>query len=168
MRRLFAGLRWGGGALVGWGLLLVLVACDLAPATPLPPTVIPIPTPTPPTGPSVDQTTVLPYSEPIVDSMMTGWQAGDYAAFVRDFDTPMKTAVTEAAFTNEVNVITNKYGAYVSRQFDKVVQSLAAGTNNPLYDVYYKAHFTKSDAVLRVAIHADAPHQIAGFHITAP
>ncbi len=167
MRRLFAG-RWRGGwALAGWGLLLLLVACDTTP-TPGLPTVLPIPTPTPPTGPSVDQTTVLPYSEPLVDSMMAGWQAGDYAAFVHDFDPAMKTAVTEAAFKNEVSVITNKYGTYVSRQFAKVVQSLAAGTNSPLYDVYYQAHFDKSDAVLRIAIHADAPHQIAGFHITAP
>jgi hypothetical protein len=166
MRRILAGWsRWAGGLGV-WGLVLLLVACDPTPATPVLPT--PIPTPTPPTGPRVADTTVLPYSEPIVDNMMAGWQQGDYAVFVHDFDPTMRGAVTEAAFTNEVAVITEKYGAYVSRQVDKVVQSIAAGTDQPLYDVYYKAHFAKSDAILRIAIHADPPHQIAGFHITAP
>src|SRR5579859_6703318 len=49
-----------------------------------------------------DQFAVLAYSEPITDNLLQGLNQRDYAAFSKDFDSQMKSAITPAAFQSQV------------------------------------------------------------------
>src|SRR5579859_7387274 len=49
-----------------------------------------------------DQFAVLAYSEPIADNLLHGLNQRDYAAFSKDFDSQMKSAITPAAFQSQV------------------------------------------------------------------
>src|SRR5579859_5463121 len=104
-----------------------------------------------------DQFAVLAYSEPITDNLLQGLNQRDYAAFSKDFDSQMKSAITPAAFQSQViGNVSGKVGSYVSRQVRQVVRSGSQVT------VVYNAKFTKeNDVLITLSLTAAQPHQVS-------
>jgi hypothetical protein len=102
---------------------------------------------------------VLAFSEAKTDNLMAGMNANDYAAFAKDFDQDMLTAMSQEAFTKLKNDYDGKFGAYVSRTVNQVTQS----GSGKFVAVVYDAVFEKDNAVsMRVVFRADDPHQVSG------
>lgn len=104
-----------------------------------------------------ESASVLAYSEAKTSNMMAGLQSGDYAAFSRDFDDAMRTALPAEKFPAFRADVRAKIGDLQSRTVDSVQQ------NGEFVAVVYIARFTANDQVtLRVVFRAAAPHQISG------
>jgi len=102
---------------------------------------------------------VLTFSEAKTDNLMTGMNAGDYAAFSKNFDQAMLDAMPQTAFEKFKQEYDGKLGAYVSRQVNTVNKS----GSGKFVAVVYDTVFEKDDAVtLRVVFRADDPHEISG------
>lgn len=109
-----------------------------------------------------DREAVLAYSEPMVENLLAGMNAADYAVFSRDFDEAMLKAIPEKAFANLLAGTTGKVSAYVSRVVDRVEK---VGEN---YRVIYKAKFTGDENVqMLVSFDGAEPHKIAGLFFTS-
>ena len=109
-----------------------------------------------------DREAVLAYSEPMTDNLLAGMNAGDYAAFSRDFTADMKKAMPESSLAGIKTSITDKIGAYVSREVDRVEK---VGEH---YRVLYKAKFEQDDAVqMLMTFTMSEPHQLAGLFFTS-
>jgi hypothetical protein len=105
---------------------------------------------------------VLAYSEPMVDNLLSGLNAADYAVFSRDFTDAMKKAIPEKSLAALVASTTGKIGPYVSREVDKVEKI------GDFYRVTYKAKFEKDDAVtMLITFSAADLHQVAGLFFTS-
>ncbi len=110
-----------------------------------------------------DRDAVLAYSEVKTDNLLTGLNAADYAAFSRDFDDKMKSAMPESAFIQSRQTVTGKIGKYVSRQVATVEQI------DKYIRVTYNAKFEQEDAVtVQVVFNDDANHQVSGLWYTSP
>lgn len=106
-----------------------------------------------------EQEAVLKYSEAKTDQLVAGMNAGDYAAFSKDFDQAMLTAINESEFAKLKQDRDARLGAYVSRQVNKVTLSPSGKYMAVIYDTV----FEKEDAVtMRVVFHVDDPHEISG------
>ena len=102
---------------------------------------------------------VLAYSEAKTENLLSGMNAGDYAAFSKDFDQDMLNAMTEEEFTKLKKDRDNTLGQYVSRQVKDVMQS----PSGDFIAVVYDAAFEKEEAVtMRVVFRAEEPNQISG------
>lgn len=109
-----------------------------------------------------DREAVLAYSEPMVENLLAGMNAADYAVFSRDFDEMMLKAIPEKAFANLLAGTTGKVGAYASRAVDRVDK---VGEN---YRVVYKARFAGDENVqMLVSFGGAEPHKIAGLFFTS-
>jgi len=109
-----------------------------------------------------DRDAVLAYSEPMVENLLAGMNAADYAVFSRDFDEAMLKAIPEKAFANLLAGTTGKIGAYASRAVDRVEK---VGEN---YRVIYKAKFAGDENVqVLVSFGGAEPHKIAGLFFTS-
>ena len=65
------------------------------------------------TGPERDE--LLKAADPITDSILTGYNSGNYALYSKDFNEQMKNALPENVFTQTREEIMEKVGAYKSR-----------------------------------------------------
>lgn len=102
---------------------------------------------------------VLAYSEAKTDNLLSGMNAGDYAAFSKDFDQDMLNAMTQAEFDKLKKDRDDKLGLYLSRQVKDVMQSKSGN----FIAVVYDAAFAKEDAVtMRVVFRAGEPHEVSG------
>ena len=100
---------------------------------------------------------VLAFSEAKTDNLLAGMNANDYAAFSKDFDQDMMTAMSQSEFDKLKKDRDAKLGLYVSRKVDKVVQI------GDFYAVIYEAAFEKDEAVfVRVVFRAADPHEVSG------
>ena len=109
-----------------------------------------------------DRDAVLAYAEPMVDNLLSGLNAADYAAFSRDFDDAMLKAIPESAFANLLATTTGKVGAYQSRAVDRVEKA------GDYYRVVYKSQFADDDNVqVLVTFDAADPHTVAGLFFTS-
>lgn len=100
---------------------------------------------------------VLGFSEAKTDQLLAGMNAGDYAAFSKDFSQDMASAMTEKEFKKLKEDRDAKMGLYVSRQVQDVMQS------GDYVAVIYDTVFEKDDAVtVRVVFQAAEPHQVGG------
>jgi hypothetical protein len=109
-----------------------------------------------------DREAVLAYSEAMTDNLLAGMNAGDYAAFSRDFNADMKTAMPESSLAGLKTSVTDKIGAYVSREVDRVEKV------GEYYRVIYKGKFEQDDAVqMLVTFTMSEPHQVAGLFFTS-
>lgn len=100
---------------------------------------------------------VLAYSEEMTDNLLEGLNAGDYAAFSRDFTEQMKTSLSEAKFPDLSLQTIGKLGAYVSREIQSVEQT------GDFIAVVYTAEFEQDDPVIvRVVFEAAEPHLVTG------
>jgi len=111
-----------------------------------------------------DQAAVLAYSEPIADNLFQGLNAGDYAAFSRDFDAAMLAGIPATNFTSSLfPLINGKLGKYISRQ---VVSVTEIGSN---LLIIYTAKFEKDNAVtVRFSLEVAAPHHVSGLYFNSP
>jgi hypothetical protein len=107
---------------------------------------------------------VLVYSEPIVDNLLQGMNDANYAAFSRDFDAQMLSAIPEANFTSSLlPTVVGKLGKYISRQVTSVTE---IGSN---VTIVYNAKFENTDNVtITLTLHQAAPHQVAGLYFNSP
>ncbi|MEW6388593.1 MAG: DUF3887 domain-containing protein [Thermodesulfobacteriota bacterium] len=56
-------------------------------------------------------------AEPILDNLLAGFNAGDYAQYSRDFDTTLKEAISPKKFQQTRQTILNKMGKYEAKSF---------------------------------------------------
>ena len=109
-----------------------------------------------------DRDAVLAYSEAMTDNLLAGMNAGDYAAFSRDFTADMKKAMPESSLAGLKTSVIDKIGAYTSRTVDRVEKV------GEFYRVAYKAKFEQDDAVqMLLTFTMSEPHQVAGLFFTS-
>ena len=100
---------------------------------------------------------VLAFSEAKTDNLLAGMNTNDYAAFSKDFDQAMLSAMSQGEFEKLKKDRDAKLGQYVSRQVNKVTQS------GDYVTVIYDAVFENDDAVtVRVVFRVDDPHEVSG------
>lgn len=100
---------------------------------------------------------VLAFSESKTDNLMAGMNAKDYAAFSKDFDEGMKTAMSEEQFKILKRDRDAKLGPYISRQVRDVYR------RGDYFTVSYNTVFEADDAVvMRVVFQAAEPNGISG------
>ena len=63
---------------------------------------------------------VIAAADPITDSILAGYNDGDYAVYAKDFDEMMKNQLTEEVFKQTREMIIGKIGKYESRKVSKV------------------------------------------------
>ena len=102
---------------------------------------------------------VLAYSEPMVDNLMAGFAAANYSQATRDFDETMRGGLDSPGFLAARGDIRIRYGDYVARSVDQVVD------NDTYVTVYYRAQFTRKVAAMNVSFTSRPPHQIAGWWV---
>ncbi len=113
--------------------------------------------PAPPTLSPAEQDAILLFSEAKTDNLVAGLNAGDYAAFSRDFDQDMLTAIPQSEFAAFKLERETDLGLYISRQVNQVV------IDGGFYAVIYDAVFEKDDSVtMRVVFRTAEPHEISG------
>ena len=100
---------------------------------------------------------VLVYAEPAADNLLAAMNANDFKAFSRDFDSAMKSAVSEKVFGDIQTSVIAKNGNYLSRQVT-TVEKIGA-----YYRVLYAADFEKQKGFKILLVFDEAePHLIAG------
>jgi hypothetical protein len=88
----------------------------------------------------------------VVEGTLQGLSAGDYALYTAHFDQAMLDATTPEAFDDLHALITDKVGAYQSREVDRVFDQ------GDYRVIIYRAVFEMDDPVLvRVVFHRDDP-----------
>jgi hypothetical protein len=105
-----------------------------------------------------DREDVLAFSEPRIDGMLDGWNAGDYAAFSKDFSEEVLKSMPAEQFEKLKDDEFTGLGRYYSREVESVVHR-----SDGFYTVIYYAVFANNNEVLlRVKFQAEEPHQISG------
>lgn len=119
------------------------------------------PTPQPLTG--EDKDAVLAYADPMVDSLLKGFNDQDYAVFSQNFTDKMQDGIPLATFLKNCEQVTSRVGLYVSRQEQSVFQVGDAEANNSYVTVVYIAKFERDEAVtVTVSFEIAEPHLING------
>jgi hypothetical protein len=104
-----------------------------------------------------DREAVLAYSEAKTDNLMAGLNAGDYAAFSKDFDSDMLSAIPESEFLTLKEDRDAKLGNYISRSVTSV------SLTGEFYVAVYLAVFEKdSEVTMRVVFRVAEPHNVSG------
>ena len=100
---------------------------------------------------------VLAFSEAKTDTLLSGMNDNDYAAFSQDFDAEMLTAMPQEQFDSLKKDRDSKLGLYISREVSSVVLV------GEFYAVNYTAKFEKDDNVgVRVTFRVAEPNQVSG------
>ena len=104
-----------------------------------------------------DRDAVLAFSEAKTDNLFIEMNTGDFAAFSKDFDKDMLSAVTKDQFDALKKDHDARFSLYLSRQVNSVLKQ------DDFYVVVYDAKFEKVAAVtVRVVFRIAEPHQISG------
>jgi len=104
-----------------------------------------------------DRDAVLAFSEAKTDNLFIEMNTGDFAAFSKDFDRDMLSAVTKDQFDALKKDHDARFSLYLSRQVNSVLKQ------DDFYVVVYDAKFEKVAAVtVRVVFRIAEPHQISG------
>lgn len=104
-----------------------------------------------------DMDAVLAFSEDKTDTLLSGMNNNDYAAFSHDFDADMLNALPQAQFDTLKKDRDSKLGLYISREVSSVELS------GNFYAVNYIAKFEQDDNVaVRVTFRVAEPHQVSG------
>ncbi len=105
----------------------------------------------------------LAHAEPLVDNLLAGLNAADYAVFSRDFNAQMREALNESAFSTTRTTVVGKIGRYVSRTVSRVEKQ------GDFVVVIYRAVFEQEDGVtVRVVFEASGERRIAGLWFDSP
>lgn len=105
-----------------------------------------------------DREAVLAFSEPLMDSMLEGWNADDYAAFSKDFSEEVLKSMPAGQFEKLKNDEFTGLGRYYSREVESVVSR-----SDGFYTViYYVVFANNNEVLLRVRFQAEEPHEISG------
>ncbi len=111
-----------------------------------------------------DRKAVLDYAEPITENMLSGFNAGNYETYSRDFDEMMKSSLNSAVFKQTRDMIVGTIGKYKSRTLETVLKK------DRFIIVIYKGDFEKeSDVAVKVvfANYLDR-HHISGLWFDSP
>ena len=65
---------------------------------------------------------VLAFSEPKTDAELSALVAGDYLAFLRDYDDALKNSTTDQSFFRLRRMIADNIGAYQSHEVSSVLR----------------------------------------------
>lgn len=90
-------------------------------------------------GPERDA--VLQYANPMVESILAGYNERDYAKYSKNFDEAMKNALPEKVFNETSSLIDSKIGKFISRDIKEVYKE------NQYIVVLYNGKFEKEDGV---------------------
>ena len=106
-----------------------------------------------------DKDAVLAYTEPKTTNLLTAIDNRDYAAFSRDLNDRMKSAITADGLTAMRAKVSDKIGKYVSREVTSVTPA------GEFITVIYTARFENDDPVtVRVSFEAAEPHRVSGLY----
>ncbi len=106
---------------------------------------------------------VLAKVEPIADRVFQGMVKHDYAMFTTDFDVAMRKAMPESGFTQMMQVVDSKVGAYQSRQVAKVERV------GKYVAVTYTVRFEQEEGVAcRLVLTPGDPMLVSGFWYDSP
>lgn len=109
------------------------------------------------------------YAGPMVDNLLAGIAAGDYAGFSRDLDDTMLKAIDEKAFTAMVDQIRSVIGDYQSKTFTQAVNTTE--NNVPMTVIIYKARFSNEPADVLITVTFTDSHsgkKISGLFFNSP
>lgn len=110
-----------------------------------------------------EQQTILTHSDPLLDDLLAGLHANDYAQFSRHFDDYVQKTFPADEFASFQQTLQSELGGYLSRTVDQVTRS------DEFYMVAYRAVFEKEDQVsLRIALHAADMDLIGGLWFESP
>jgi hypothetical protein len=95
-----------------------------------------------------DIATVKKVAEPLLDNVLKAMEAGDFAAYTRNFDETMRKVSDEADFKRANAIIKMLMGSYQSREL------LGFLTQKQLTIVLWKARYsdTKDDVLVRLVL----------------
>ncbi|MFH1294932.1 MAG: hypothetical protein ABIH90_03275 [Candidatus Aenigmatarchaeota archaeon] len=110
-----------------------------------------------------ERAAVYNYAGPIVDSMMAGFNDGNYTRFSANFGNVLQSFMTEDHFHTLVNDTTKELGLYVSKG------QVSLEKDNGLYTLTYVTDWEKKDVVqLSVMFRVDDPyHKVESFAINS-
>lgn len=94
---------------------------------------------TPITG--TEREAVLAFANPMTDSILAGYNEGDFAKYAKDFDAQMQNALPENVFRQTRELILSKIGKYVSREVSDVHRK------DQFIVVIWKGKFEQEDGV---------------------
>ena len=84
---------------------------------------------------------ILEYAEPMVDSILKGYNEANFELYSKDFDEAMRKAITESVFHNTRSFISSKIGFYVSKSSSRIYRK------EKFIAVIYEADFEKEKGV---------------------
>ena len=131
---------------LGISILAVVALCDVS-----------ISAAAAPVGTSDQQ--VKAVAEPIVDSLLTGFNQGDYAKFSKDFDKNLRETIHEKSFEQVRGDLLKKLGQYKSKKY------LGFLNQQDYTIVLWKGTFadTKSDVLIKLVLRkSDNKVSVAG------
>jgi hypothetical protein len=105
------------------------------------------------------------YAPAIVDNLLQALNKDDYAGYTKDFDSAMKSAMTETVFEQTYTTIQDRIGEYVSREYTDTQ------TQDGYTVVFYKAKFSKEPADVTMKFvfqESGGKALIAGLWFTSP
>lgn len=103
--------------------------------------------------------------DPITENLLVAINEDDYVQYSRDFDQPMKNAMTEESFKQINPTIKAKIGNYISKEF------VAMEPKDQYTIFYYKAKFSREpgDVIIKnVVREAGGRMYISGFWLDSP
>jgi hypothetical protein len=110
-----------------------------------------------------ERDTVLAFAEPKTDAQLAALSNGDYTSFIKDYDEAMIKATTEQTFAQLRKTLSDKIGAYQSREVASVLKQ------GDFYIVVYNAKFEREDSVtMRVVFEIGGDHRIGGLWFDSP
>ncbi|MGQ9759193.1 MAG: DUF3887 domain-containing protein [Candidatus Methanomethylicaceae archaeon] len=114
--------------------------------------------------PGIDEKRVKAYADIITEDVLIAMDEGNYTKFSKDFDSTMKSAMTEAVFNQTASMIRSKVGNYLSKEIWKVE------VQGNYTVVYYKARYTEEGEVLVKIVFTEAGerHYVSGLWFDSP
>jgi hypothetical protein len=94
----------------------------------------------------VDETALRVYADPMTENLLQAINTVDYSSFSEDFDSTMKSGITEQSFISMCSTFQSKVGNYTSKTFVR-------GESLQGYIIaYYSAAFTDEPAGVSVKV----------------
>jgi hypothetical protein len=111
-----------------------------------------------------EEAQVRAYADPVVDTLLEGFNQGNYTRYSQDFSEEMRRALNASAFEQNRALVISKIGMYIARGEAYVALKGDYITAN------YKADFTEEQGVdVRVVFkQGDESHQIYGLWFNSP
>jgi PBP1b-binding outer membrane lipoprotein LpoB len=116
------------------------------------------------TGEQMDEVVQLEtIAEPMLASIMSAYNSGDYQAYSKDFNQEMKNAVTEEAFTSSRTDMLETIGKYTSHTF-------VSHKTEKEYEIFqYKAMFEQDEVNITLTLEKQGDtYKVVGLWLSSP